>query len=176
MAAMMATGGESQSIKAQRKNVLKIFDTQFRNSSSEVQLLAPVEFGALLADQACNRLLFQAWAYFLTNVYKQASGAFLGCDSVLNYMGCLLQLVVTQFTPNATAETKLFFTCQTEGSEENRWMRGLKLNIRRTIFKRQQESGNRHLLPFCLRTARRLMLSVMHVRSKSRHEPGPDLP
>ena len=102
---------------------------------------------------ACAMHLYNCWVDWLLNHYEaDTPSGRLSCNTVLDYFGALLTLAANRFKALGGDATKLFFTCQDEGStEQAKWMRKLRGKIHNVT---------------CLRTLRRLR-PVAHRRCRS---------
>ena len=82
--------GESTSWLQQKKNVTRIF-TEFAEQDDELQ----GDWNQLSKAVVCAQPLYERWAGFLVYTYKipqgvKNAGEPLACQSVLNYIGSLL--------------------------------------------------------------------------------------
>lgn len=142
MAAMaMPSGGDSAATRASKSAVLKIFNNEFRESCDEVKALQLPTFDKIEQSQACNRMLFKYFAFFLTNIYTQQNGTFLSHGSVDGYLGVLMTEVFNKFRHVSAPENLLFFTCRDAGTAENAWWHGIRVNSKRIVFERMMKAG-----------------------------------
>ena len=95
----------------------------------------------------CTGEVYAHIATYLTDVYVQDSGRnkgdFLALDSVLGYLGALVNLASAKFRALGSPDTKMFFTCldKNSTSESAKWYSGLKKNISRKCFERSKSAG-----------------------------------
>jgi hypothetical protein len=144
--AALSSKGEGASWTAQKKNVLRIFEL-FRLSDETVAALLPLPFQQLGELDLCQNEVFACFSHYLLHTYiienGQYKGRFLSCNSVVDYLQCLLGTVSDRFKANGTAETRLFLTCQdiNANTDSAKWMQGLKKHIRKVTFSRAKEAG-----------------------------------
>ena len=104
---------------------------------------------ACLPEQTlCEQRLVERFATHLVRVATVQSGPveergkLLDGSTAEQYLGNFLTQLAQKFRANGTPETKQFFNCQVAGeSEESRWLRGLKTNMRREDCERKDASG-----------------------------------
>ena len=154
--------GASAAMAATRSTVLGIFD-KFRIHDDKMKRMFPTSFDSLSIETLCSRDLYRYWATFLCSVYmietttKVAATAAAAASTVITsthlagssahlYFNGLLNIAnlrVTKEAPNDTA-AKLFFTCRlvNGGTEEAKWLSGLRDTIRRVCFLRAVEAGD----------------------------------
>ena len=136
----------SESITSQRVNVLRIFDA-FRDSTDERRTTYTDAFDNLPAEIICARLVYQQYAEFLVEEYiippgVRNAGQRLKCNTVLDYLGCLLNIAFMIF--GTVAQHAMFFTAR-DGSnvtDDARWFQGVKRNIKRAICERMMHGAD----------------------------------
>ena len=93
-----------------RTRVLNMFDTKFRTSTADRRAKYPKNFLELSEDTACDAELYTDFTKFLMDEYKIESGEYLGkalsCDTVLNYLGILVNHCKNQHGVSASDRVK----------------------------------------------------------------------
>ena len=154
-----AATARSDSWLSTQRNVERIFNDKFRTSSTERAQKYPAAWSELSERQVCCFSLYDDFAKFIAFEYKiekgEYNGNFLSAGSVLDYLGCLIQIAANKHRASGTPETKLFFTCQDLNSttDSARWLRGLRNQLQRDLFQRAMDNGekmDKSAYPLCL--------------------------
>jgi hypothetical protein len=147
MAALGCTG-ESDSWQGQQANVRRIFEV-FRTSVPSLTQCFPLPWAELSEGILCSADVYSRFAHYLLYQYTIGEGAknageHLRASSVLNFLGCLINLAAAKFKAAGSADTKLFFTCLDNDSttEAARWYKGTRKKIKRILFERLRDSGD----------------------------------
>lgn len=135
--------GESESWLRQKANVARIF-TEFQEQDTHLS----VSWELLSASVLCDRPIYERFAHFLVHVYVipkgvKNAGLSLGGQSVLNYLGSLINRAATRFLPAGTPDIKEFFFCleSKSGSASTKWLQKLKQKIIKLTFERAVKLG-----------------------------------
>ena len=154
-----AATARSDSWLATQRNVERIFNDKFRTSSPERAAQYPTAWAELSERLVCCYSLYDDFAKYIAFEYKiekgEYKGNFLSAGSVLDYLGCLIQIAANKHRASGLPETRLFFTCQDlNGTTDSaRWLRGLRNNLQRDLFQRAMENGekmDKSAYPLCL--------------------------
>ena len=130
-----------------QKNVVRIFDSKFRASSPARQQAYPLAWDAMSEAQICNPKLYEDFVRYIKDEYVieggRNNGEKLSVHSVMNYLGCLIQVAANRFKATGSDSSKLFFTCQdpSASTESAQWLRALKTSVQRDLFERAFTSG-----------------------------------
>jgi len=130
-----------------QKNVVRIFDTKFRTSTPAREAAFPTAWLALSEAEAVRPKMYEDFVTYLKIDYLIESGRSKGdrlaVHSVMNYLGCLIQVAANRFKVTGGSEAKLFFTCQDPSSstEAAQWLRKLKTSVQRDLFERAFTTG-----------------------------------
>ena len=135
--------GNSTSWLQQKANVARIF-SQFQAQDPELS----VDWDDLAAAVLCARPVYERYSHFLVHVYVIAAGVKnagmpLACQSVLNYLGSLLNRAASRFLATGSADIKEFFFClePKSGCDSAKWLRKLKEKIVKITFERAVKLG-----------------------------------
>ena len=140
---MAALSGDGDSDSWQKANVARIF-TEFQEQDPE---LLSVEWDLLSSSVLCDRPVYERFAHFLVHVYLIPSGSKnaglpLGGQSVLNYLGSLINRAASKFQATGGPDIKEFFFCleAKSGSASTKWLQKLKQKIVKLTFERAVRS------------------------------------
>ena len=143
----LSSVGTSPAMLNQRKAVTRLFDNSFRSSQGAVEHLPGLPPWAQIGKAVlCTRHVYELFAFFLLHAAIEGgnrnAGAFYAVDTVLSYLGILINLASHKFKHN-NEDTRMFFTCldSSASTDDAMWLRGIKLNIRRTCFQRAKDAG-----------------------------------
>ena len=104
----------SETWLAAQKNVVRIFDDKFRASSPRRQAAYPTPWLGMSESQVINPTMYEDFLKYLVDEYVveagRSRGERLAVHSVMNYLGCLLQIASNRFKAAGSPEAKLFFT------------------------------------------------------------------
>ena len=141
---MAALSGDGDSDSWQKANVARIF-TEFQEQDPE---LLSVEWDLLSSSVLCDRPVYERFAHFLVHVYLIPSGSKnaglpLGGQSVLNYLGSLINRAASKFQATGGPDIKEFFFCleAKSGSASTKWLQKLKQKIVKLTFERAVSLG-----------------------------------
>jgi len=144
MSVAITGAGESTSWLQQKSNVARIF-SEFVQQDDELS----DEWGLLSANVLCAAPVYERFAGFLVHTYLipkgvKNAGFPLACQSVLNYIGSLLNRAASRFkTPGCALFISEFFFCLDlkSGSEAAKWLQKLKRKVIRITFERDTKAG-----------------------------------
>ena len=145
--------GQSTSARNQRNTVSKLFETWPRQAREENNDAAPAKsLEQLSPDELAKRAMYEAFAHWLTLVYRQQNDDKpLAPGTVMDYFGCLINLalhIATERAPGGRLppSASRFFKCLDYGkgfmNMESAWLRGMKNNMRRRSVALHVDEGN----------------------------------
>ena len=144
MSVAITGAGESTSWLQQKSNVARIF-SEFVQQDDELS----DDWGLLSANTLCAAPVYERFTGFLVHTYLipkgvKNAGLPLACQSVLNYIGSLLNRAAIRFkTPGCDVFISEFFFCLDlkSGSESAKWLQKLKKKVIRVTFERDTKAG-----------------------------------
>ena len=138
--------GEAASWLTQKHNVVRII-SEFLTQDADCRGVnwAQLESSVLCAKPFCERA-----SHYLVHVYEIPSGVKnaglpLACQSVLNYLGSILNLAAKRFLAAGAAPwIQEFFLClePKSGSDAAKWLQKLKKKIVKICFERAVKLGD----------------------------------
>ena len=145
--------GQSTSARNQRNTVSKLFETWRCHARDQNNDAAPAKsLEQLSPDELAKRAMYEAFAHWLTLVYRQQNDDKpLAPGTVMDYFGCLINLalhIATERAPGGRLPPSAarFFTCLDSGkgfmNMESAWLRGVKNNMRRRSVALHVDEGN----------------------------------
>jgi hypothetical protein len=144
MSVAITGAGESTSWLQQKSNVARIF-SEFVQQDDELS----DDWNLLSANTLCAAPVYERFTGFLVYTYLipkgvKNAGLPLACQSVLNYIGSLLNRAASRFkTPGCAVFISEFFFCLDlkSGSESAKWLQKLKKKVIRVTFERDTKAG-----------------------------------
>jgi hypothetical protein len=141
--------GASASWTSQQNNVIRIWNI-FSVHSPDVRSLLPAPWSELPEEVLCTneKDIYGKFAHFLLHVYVieggDNKGQHLRVDSATNYFTTAINLAYAKFHASGSAKSKLFFTCLNikAGTQDAKWMAGIKKEITRVCFQRSMAAGD----------------------------------
>ena len=140
----------SKSTENLKKTVLSIYNEKFIKHDSITKVLFP-PFNMLDIQLMCARKIYSYFASFLTDHYTKISTSTEGeiilehisGSSAIIYFNYFLNLCNSKATMMAPEDphVRIFFQCRFPGTEESRWLQGLRDTIRSKCFRRAVEAG-----------------------------------
>jgi hypothetical protein len=143
MAARVTSGGFSGSTKATQRAAMETWK-KFAITQQDLN----GEWDDYTEADLCNRNIWELYCGFILDTYKIEGGPHdkqpLSYGSFCSYIGSLLHQAKNKFRASGwLPQTELFFTCLDLNShrDEALWYRGIKHNMKNTLFKRRKEAG-----------------------------------
>ena len=139
--------GQSASWQQSKKNVRNIVDAFLQSSEARKQLAGPPStMDSITADQACNKQLYEEFAFYLANEYVCTQGKnkdkHLKVAPATCYFNSLALQLSNQWKHDSD-KTRYFFTCKDKqgSSDEWVWFNGVRRNMQGIIFERAAKRG-----------------------------------
>mmetsp|Transcript_11867 Transcript_11867/g.25044 ORF Transcript_11867/g.25044 Transcript_11867/m.25044 type:complete len:409 (-) Transcript_11867:690-1916(-) len=144
--ASISSKGVSATWTSAQRNTLRILD-MFIMQDMMLSCRA-TSWGQLTESDLCEAGFYERFVYYLLHSYTigegvKNAGEYLDGGSPKNHLQIALNLAADKFKAVGEPSTKLFFTCldTNSTSQQARWLRGIKQNIKREVFERAQASG-----------------------------------
>ena len=138
-------GGSARSTRDVQSRILGVFE-QFRNHNAEMKKKYPVSFKDLDIKTLCSRELYGYFATYLTDVYKtETMNEHIAGSTAMQYFNGLLNIansMASKMAPDDAA-ARIFFTCRlpNAGTEDCKWLTGVRASMKRNSFKRAADAG-----------------------------------
>jgi len=142
MASLSAKGASKRWCSAQ-ENVKSIFNA-FAVHDDQLD----ADWDGLPETVLCDRRVYQRFAHYLLHTHRIANGENMGerlsGGTPANYLSIAINLAADKFKAVGSDATKRFFNCldTSSTSDEIKWLRGLKANMKREIMERARDAGD----------------------------------
>jgi hypothetical protein len=143
--APIGSRGTSASTESGRTNALRVFDLFLQTPGAGAW--TNKRWADLPEEALTDQATYEAFAGYLTNEYVIASesrngGKHYSVDSITGIWSNSINLAAAKFK-RASQHATLFFTCldPCSNTDDARWLKGVKANVRRICFERDSKSG-----------------------------------
>ena len=141
----LSAKGVGESWMAQKRSIANLFKAFIAAEPTASEITGGKDILNELPEKTVvNRELYERFAYFVVEKYKQRDGSRLASGSAKGYLNEVIQAGADRFKVSGTPESRIFFGCTDKGSngEPSVWLQGLRRRVHDKLFNYAIEEGS----------------------------------